>query len=277
MRWICKGLIFLLIVQPVLLGQSSLKDFKATNQQVALVGVFNEFVEPPIEKQLLEEIRKKISRYSLTFSQRNIDNFQLLNNPNNQYFKTVSGELPEAQKNFLDQLGKDNSAEIIVLGNLRESYEGVEIDLQLYDTRINSLSGIVSNEFRLQEREQPLGELVYNLMNHLDREGFVWKNPQDFLQKPSGIGSAANNQDDFLPPSADSSFVSPEGLGATPLAGEVSIGGNKTPFWEKWWFWTVLGGGLATIGGLSYFIFILESDPVTADVTFKIRDPDGAD
>jgi hypothetical protein len=52
-------------------------------------------------------------------------------------------------------------------------------------------------------------------------------------------------------------------------AGTGTVGGEKTPFWETWWFWTIIGGGLVTGGSLAYYFLVIDQPTSKANVTFK--------
>jgi hypothetical protein len=268
-------LILFMTWQPLVpvLAQQKLKDFRGTQQKVALVGFFNEFVEPSAEENLLKESRKAINRYTRTFSKSAISQFKIISNPNNIYLKPADPELGDVQKEFLSKLGEDNQIDIVVLGIVREAFDGIEMELQLYDIRIQTLSGIERSTFNLRERSKAVDDLIFRLMNYLDRDGFVHPQPQDFLQKPVHLADAADSLGGLNQLSDEEFFVSPEELGGQPLAGEVSIGGEKTPFWERWWFWTAIFGSLATAGSLAYFFLVVDQPPSGADIDVQLQKP----
>lgn len=257
-----------LVLQSVVQAQDKIENFRASTQKLAIVDWYVEFVEPSVYENVVKDARRIINRYTRTYDATAVASFSLLQNPGNQYFKPVLGEMDVAQREFLQKSGKDNQVDIFMLGNLREAPTGLELEVQLYDVRINTWSNIESSRFRLADRAQALEELIYRIMNYLDREGFVHPSPQDFLKKPAILGedmtvtrsSLSGNQ---------LGFVAPEELGTGKLAGTVSIGGEKTPFWERAWFWGLIIGGLATAGGLSYF-FLVNQPPKQAEVNFKM-------
>lgn len=263
--------LFLLLIQHQnTFAQDRVSDFRSSNQRLALIGFFNELVEPSVEDALLKETRQIFNKYTRTYGDSSISSFKLLNNPNNEYFKTADGELPETQKEYLLRTAEDNKIDIFALGVIRESFEGVEMELQLFDSRIQTLSEIERKSFNLQKRSEALEEIVYKTMNYLDREGYVNPSPQDFLSPPAFIKSIKKGDESFFPASDSDKFISPEELSPGRLAGQANIGGEKTPFWERTWFWGVVGGSLLTVAGLSYYFLVVDQPPSSADVTLDI-------
>jgi hypothetical protein len=244
-------------------SQNQLESFRGTNQRVALLGWYVDFVEPSVNDRVLSEMRRLINRYSRSFDETAISGFNLLKNPNNQYLNIVEARMDAPQKEFLQKTAKDNGIDILLLGQLRETPSALELQLQLYDARINILSAIESQKFIVPRRERALENLAYRIMNYLDRDGFVHPSPQDFLKKPVGSGSEGFSSSAL--DSKSSQALSFQDLAPGRLAGPISIGGEKTPFWEKWWFWTSVFGGLALAGGLSYY-FLVVNQPVNSFV-----------
>jgi hypothetical protein len=253
---------------PTFLSAQNLKNFQGTSQRVALIGVYNEYVEPSIEESVVKEVREIIGRYSASYKTNEIANFKLISNPNNQYFKPSPASLSETQKQFLTKTAQDNSVEIIVLNVLRENAEGLEIELQLYDSRIDTLSDIQAARFNLRDRKSALEDISYRLFNHMDRDGFVHPDPQDILEKPGFLVDRTNAEQRTL--LEDEFVIDPDGLAKGQLADDASIGGEQTPFWEKWWFWTAIGAGIATAGGLSYYFLVVDQPPTRARVRINI-------
>jgi hypothetical protein len=70
--------------------------------------------------------------------------------------------------------------------------------------------------------------------------------------------------------SEDEFFVDPENLARGQLADDASIGGEQTPFWEKWWFWTAIAAGLTTAGGLSYYFLVVDQPPSRARIRINL-------
>lgn len=259
--------LFLFLISRSTVAQDQLRDFKASTQKLALLGLFNEFVEPSVEEALVKDLNKLLARYTRTYGPSSVAGFRFLSNPNNQYFKTADQNLDETQKEYLQKVGEDNQVDLLAFGVVRESVEGVELELQIYDTRIQTLSGIERESFPVNRRDKPLEAIVYRTMNYLDREGFVHPSPQDFLQKPVFLQS--NQEKSAFSDTEEDFFLTPADLGGQPLAGRVSIGGEKTPFWEKWWFWGVVLGGIASAGGMSYYFLVLDQPTTGADIAFK--------
>jgi len=246
-----------------------LKNFQGTSQRVALVGIFNEFVEPSVEDSVVKDAREVIGKYSASYKVNEISNFKTLSNPSNQYFKTSPGELSETQKQFLQKASQDNSIEIIVLNTLRQNQEGMEMEVQLYDSRIETLSAIETARFTVRDRRKGLEDLLYRSFNYLDRDGFVHPDPQDILEKPATLASL--QQESFGPKTIEEEMATdPEFLARGELADDASIGGEQTPFWEKWWFWTSIGGGIITASALSYYFLVVDQPPNRASVRFNI-------
>lgn len=250
-------------------AQDQLKDFRSTNQQAVFLGFFNEFVEPSIEDSLAKELRKEINRYTRSYQSNAISSFKLLSNPNNIYVKPVESEIDEAQQEYLVRTAEDNRIDIFVLGLIRESLDAVEMELQLFDARIRTLSSIERQNIELSNRQNSLQELVHRTMNYLDRDGFVHPSPQDFLEKPVFLKNQSASSGLVFQSASDSLTISPEDLSGSPLAGRVSIGGEKTPFWEKWWFWTAIFGSVAATTAVSYYFFVVDRPPSRAKVTFE--------
>lgn len=258
----------LLFLPPSFLhSQTSLRDFKGSGQRLALIELYNESAEPSIVEGLKRELIEELRRYSEVFDDNQTRNFRLLDNPGNQYFKPASGRFQEIQREFLVRTGQDNSVDVLVLGGVRESFEGIEVSLQLFDVRIQEASSVELEVFGLRDRRQRLQSLVHRTLNYMDRDGFVNPQPQDFLERPAHLeDSRAAGASIF----DSDSFVRPEDLAPGFLEDDRSIGGDRTPFWEKWWFWTIIGGGLVTAGGLTYYFVVVDQPANQGTIDFKL-------
>ncbi len=244
--------------------------FAQTQARAALIGIYNEYVEPSVEESVAKDVRELMGRYAASYKQNEVSNFKMLSNPNNQYFKPVVGELSDTQKQFLKKTAEDNGIDIIVLNSLRESSEGLEMELQLYDARIETLSATVAERFSVRERRSSLETLVYRSFNHVDRDGFVHPDPQDFFPKPTSLAAKESSEGVGSSEIEEVFETDPEFLGRGRLADDASIGGEQTPFWEKWWFWTIIGGTLITAGGLSYYFLVVDQPPRRANTRFNL-------
>lgn len=267
MKSIFLGMLMILSWPVLALAQNKLENFRGTNQKLALIGWYVDFVEPSVNERILSEVRRDLNRYSRSFDEAAISGFSLLKNPNNQYFNVVESEMDSAQKEFLQKTAKDNGIDIIVLGQLRETPSALELQLQLYDIRINTLTAIETQKFVVQKRQRPLENLSYRIMNYVDRDGFVHPSPQDFLAKPVSVGGGINSSAFDLNSDEGISF---KDLAPGRLAGPISIGGEKTPFWEKWWFWTSIFGGIALAGGLSYYFLVVDQPATSFTADFYV-------
>lgn len=262
-----KIFLWCLFLSPSLWAQQKIKDFRATNQTLALLGLATEFVDPSTYESMLGQIRKRLNRYSKTYGESSIQGFKLGNNPGGQFFKASESGPSDAQKNFLKQAAKDNSIDILVLGSFKQVGEDYALELQLFDNRIDVWSKVEKASFNLRDAAA-LDQIVYRIMNYLDKDGYVFSTPQDFLEPPvqaqTGKGGIISSkaQDEFS--------VNPSELSSGILAGRVSIGGEKTPFWERWWFWASVGGGLVLAGGLSYYFLVANRTPSSANLQFNI-------
>jgi len=259
-----------LMMSPSSLFPQVIENFRQTNQRAALLGTFNEFVDANWEEAINRELRRNINRLTTSYNSADIGNFRLANNPNGQFFRPAR-ELTEPHRNFLTQAAADNQIDILVLALMRESGVGIEVELQLFDARIMVLSAIERASFSFAQRVSAIEDLTYRAFDHLDREGFVHPNRQGFLQSP--VGLRASQASDFQSGSADDFFILPRDLTGPSLAGRASIGGDKTPFWEEWWFWTLVFGGIAAAGGISYYFMVVERPPSKAQVTFTYQNP----
>lgn len=251
--------------QGVLAAGDKLKDFRASTQKIALLGVASEFVEPTIEDKWTNQVRKLMNRYSRSYGANSIQSFNLATNTGKQFFKPATN-LEEAQKKFLQAAGKDNSIDIIALGSLRETGDQFEMELQLFDARIETMSGIEKASFTNATAQAALEQFVYRLMNYLDRDGFVHPQPQDFLEPPTAVKQADQNSELSARPEFS---VNPNELGNGNLAGMTTVGGEKTPFWETWWFWSIIGGSLVTAGALTYYFLVIDQPTTKANVNFQ--------
>ncbi len=252
----------------LLSANQKLKDFRGTNQKIALLGFFSEFVPEEVVNRSVEDFRRSINKYSRSYGASSIAGFTLGQNQNNQYFRPSSEKLGDSQKTYLKEAAKENNIDILVLGSLRDAGDILEVDLQLFDSRIDVLSSVVSGKVSRRSNQKDIDRAVYQLMNHLDRDGFVHPSAQDFLEMPILLREQ-QKIDVFAGGDGEDLSVNPQTLGGT-LAGRVSIGGEKQPFWETWWFWTILGAGFATAGGLSYYFLIVDQPPTRANMTFNI-------
>jgi len=247
---------------------SKLKDFRGTPQTVALLGAFSEFVDPELKLRIVSQTRRVINKFTRSFGDSSVSNFKLALNPNDQFFRPITGVISENQKQFFKSAQKDNSVDIFALAALTETGEGLDLEMQLFDARIETLSGLEKVIFKRGQEERALEDLVYRLMNYIDREGFVHPDVQDVLEKPLLLQTK-----NFMasPDSGGREFsINPEDLGGSgSLAGKVAIGGDKTPFWESWWFWTIVGGGLASAGGLTYYFLVVDEPPSRGNVIFR--------
>lgn len=267
MKWI---VFILLFAVDFVSAEEKLKNFRGTNQKLALVDAFNEFVEPPVVERLLNDLRKTLNKYSRSYGSSTIASFKGGTNPQNVYYKPTSSLLSDSQKTFLQAVSKDNSIDILVLTSLKGLGEEVEVQLQLYDARIETLSKIEEGAIALNASQRPLELLAFRVMNYLDKDGYVHDTPQDFLAPPLFLKDSSSASTGF----AEEDFsVNPQELGGGNLAGRVSIGGEKTPFWETWWFWTLIGGGLLTGGGLAYYFLVYNVPPDKANIDFDVPVP----
>jgi hypothetical protein len=249
--------------------EAKLQDFRGTTQKLALVGAFTEFVEPDVKEKTLQHARRALNRYTRSYGSASIASFKLANNPHDLFFRPAEAGLEEEQKKYLDQLVKENNIDIVALASIREVGEEFEMDIQLFDKRIEELSGIEKARFPYNGSRKALEILAYKVMNYLDREGYVQDSPQNFLTPPKAIEELA--QANLLRESGEETFsINPADLGEGILADGTSIGGEKTPFWEKWWFWTLIGGTVAVGGGLSYYFLVVNQPPTNATVGFDL-------
>lgn len=251
-----------------LFSQTKFKDFKGSAQRLALIEIYNESAEPSVAEGMKKELIKAYERYTEVLDENQTRNFKLLDNPGNQYFKPSAGDLSEIQAEFLARTGEDNEVDIIVLSSVRESFEGIEISVQLFDARIREKSEIEREVFSLKNRRAKLEELVYRSMNYLDRDGFVNPQPQDFLEKPDTLQK--NELAGINPIFDNEAFVKPEDLAPGYLEDDFSIGGDRKPFWEKWWFWTVIGGSLVTAGSLTYYFVVVDQPESEGNIDFNL-------
>lgn len=270
----CVGLFFAFVlgIQLDLSSQevARVKDFRGTPQSLALLGATSEFVDPAVKEQSLMQLRRYLNRYTRSFGESSISNFKLGQNLNDQFFRPVTGSMSDPQKNFLKAASKDNGIDIIALASLREVGDGNnEIEVQLFDQRIETLSATEKAQFNRSTQQRMLDDLAYRVMNYLDKEGFVHPEPQGFLERPAGFEAMGGNTSP-QGRAAEEFSVNPSDLTGKSLAGAPSIAGDQTPFWEKWWFWTLVGGGLATAGGLSFYFVAVDKDPSQGNITFQL-------
>lgn len=262
--------VFEMSVEAAVANQSRLENFRSDvlRQRVALLGSFSEFVDPAQEERLTEQTRKVLNRYTRSYGASSIANFNLPANPNRVYFKPTSNkELDAAQKSFLETASRQNNIEIIALMGLKDLGEEVEVELQLFDARIQTLSAIERSKVLPSRGEAALEDLVYRTMNYLDAEGFVHDSPQNILMPPL----SAQKDETLVKLKAagqDEVSVNPADLSRGQLAGSVAVGGEQTPFWETWWFYTLVGGGLLTAGGLSYYFLVVNQPAKKATIGF---------
>lgn len=270
-RHLFSSFIFLFIISPTTDAWSQrLKDFRGTPQTMALVGLSAEFLDSNFKEPILQQMRKNLNRFSRSYGDSSISSFKLGQNLNDQFFRPVSSAMSDSQKQFLKNAAKDNSVDIFVLASVREGSEPAhyEMEAQLFDSRIEVLSAVEKVNFNRNTQTKSLDDLTYRLANYLDKDGFVHPSAQDLLEKPvtasSGMAAALSTTaggEDFS--------VNPTDLSGGNLAGKPVIGGEKTPFWEKWWFWGLVVGGAATAGGLSYYFLVVDKDPTSANVRFR--------
>lgn len=241
-------------------------DFKKSSQKAAFLGTANEFVAPDFEEAIVREIRRNINRYTQNYTASDVANFRVPNNPGGQFFKPESS-LPEPQINFLSTVASENEVDIIVLSLLRESAVGFELELQLFDTRIMVASGIERTSFPFPQRSQAIEDLTYRLFDYMDREGFVHPSRQGFLEAPRRL--QGGQMGSLAEEGANDFFIMPRDLTGPSLAGRATVGGEKTPFWEEWWFWTAIFGGIAVVSGVSYYAFVVQRPRQTSTVNVQ--------
>lgn len=260
-------LILMIGIPPSTFAADRMKDFRGTSQSLALIALPAEFLETTAEERLLQELRKRFNKYSKSYGPSSIESFKMANNPGKQFFRPVADTISEGQKQFLKGAAKDNSVDIIVLGSLRQAGEEVEVELQLFDSRIEALSKTEKASLRNLSDQASMDNLVYRVMNYLDREGYVYGTAQDFLEPPlSGQMSAT-----IAPGTAgQEGSINPLDFASGTLAGSLSVGGDREPFWEKWWFWTIIGGSLITAGMLSYYFVVVDNPPIAGNVSFEM-------
>jgi hypothetical protein len=254
-----------LFLVPAYAADLKVKDFRSMNQKAALVGFYSENVDETTEAKLTQEFRKAINKYTKTYGASSVAVFNLPKNEGKRFFIPASKSFDENQKKFLTAVGKDNSVDIIVLGSLKKPAEEVEAELQLYDVRIDTASAVEKAQFTVNDSTKGIDALVFRLMNYMDRDGYVHTSSQDFLEAPSVSDTL------IAKPAPKNEFsINPSDLSGGMLAGDVSIGGEKTPFWETWWFYALLGGGLLTAGSLTYYFTVVDQPPKHANVGFQL-------
>ena len=112
-----KKIIVLLIMTMVFTveAQERLKNFRGTAQTAAILGLSNEFVDSSLEQSILLDLRKGVNKFTKSHEAAAINNFELGQNPNKQFFKPTKSTLSDAQKDFLTAAGKKNSIDIIFI------------------------------------------------------------------------------------------------------------------------------------------------------------------
>jgi len=246
-----------------------LKDFRSTPQTLALLGASTEFVEANIKDAVLQQMRRNLNRYTRSYGESSISGFKLGQNLNDQFFRPVVSVIGEPQKQYLKEASKENSIDIIALASIRDmgDAQNSEMEIQLFDARIETLSAIEKVQYTRRNQTQALEDLAYRVMNYIDKDGFVHPTAQDLLERPVGVGAANVSQNEGV---LKEVAVNPNDLTGARLAGAPSIGGDKTPFWETWWFWTIIGSSLAVGGGMSYYFLVVDQDPNRGTVTFTL-------
>ena len=63
MKSIFVGILMVLIWPVLALSQNKLENFRATNQKVALIGWYVDFVEPSVNEKILSEVRRYLNRF----------------------------------------------------------------------------------------------------------------------------------------------------------------------------------------------------------------------
>jgi hypothetical protein len=258
-------------VLPLVHAQESLKlkDFRGTPQTLALLGAVTEFVEPAQRDVFLESMRRSLNRFTRSFGQTSISGFKLGQNLNDQFFKPVRDQISSEQKAFLKAAATDNSVDILALSQLADKGDGrFELELQLFDSRTEVLSGIERADFDRNSQARAFDDLAYRTMNYLDAQGFVFPQPQNFLERPMTLGGGLALGSSAM--QSESFSLNPQDLNTGGLGGQASIAGEKTPFWETWWFWTLVGGGLAGAGALTYYFTVVDKDPSRGTIQFQL-------
>jgi hypothetical protein len=273
MKLLVISICFSIVLGPLMLSAQpqvqTLRDFRGTPQKLSLIGAFTEFVEPELKERILQDTRRALNKYTRSYGAASIAAFKMGQNPNDLYFQPVQNSIEEDQKKYLNDLAKENSIDIIALSSIREVGDEFEMEIQLYDSRIEELSAIETTRFPYTSSKRALKVLAYRIMNYLDKEGYVQDTPQNFLTAPQEFQSAQQAQ--VLRDSGEDAFaVSPADLGGGYLAGGQTVGGEKTPFWERWWFWTLIGGGIVVGGGLTYYFLVVNQPPSKADIKFGL-------
>lgn len=249
-----------------------LKDFRGTPQSVGILGASAEFVDPALKDQILQQMRKNLNRYTRSYSESAISGFKLGPNSNDQFFRPFKGAPSESQKNFLRSAAKDNSVDIIGLMSIRDLGDSInsEVEFQLFDARIEGASGIEVAQFARPTQQRALEDLAFRVMNYLDKDGYVHPDPQGILERPSTLqmGSSAVATDGMG--TNTEVAINPTDLSAGTLGGSLVVAGDQIPFWEKWWFWTIVGSGVGIAGGLSYYFLVVDQPPTRARIKFNL-------
>lgn len=261
------SILFILISVTQTKAADRLKDFRNTEQKIALLGFKKETVEPEIEKKFLEDLRKSINRYSKSFGTSSISGFDLSGSEQGKYFSPVEASMKEEQKAFLTKVAKAHSIDIVALASISQQGLSLQLELQLFDARIDTLSKVEKAALTVTDDKSGVDQLVYRVMNYIDRDGFVHQTPQEMLQPPiktsaTSLLSRGRTNDDYS--------VNPSDLAGGHLAGQVNIGGDKRPYWETWWFWSIIGGSLVTAASLSYYFLVVNQPPTAAQIEFRI-------
>jgi len=269
---LCRLLVLLGLIVP-LEGVSAqrLKDFRGTPQTIALMGASAEFVDSTFKDQILQQLRKNFNRYSRSYGEASVGSFKLGQNLNDQFHRPVAGTMSDAQKEFLKNAAKDNSVDIFALASIREGSEpgNYELEGQLYDARIEVLSAVEKTSFNRNTQIKNLEDFTYRLASNIDKEGFAHPSVQDLLEKPVGMSGGMGLSSSSISAGAQDFSLSPTDLTGGTLGGRPIIGGERTPFWERWWFWGLVLGGVTTASGLSYYFLVVDQDPSRANVTFR--------
>lgn len=242
-------------------------DFRGLNMKLALIDLDSSLGDKSLDTRVIEGLRKAFNRYVRTFGFSTVSSFKIPKEASRVTYREISkpADLSEVDRKLIQQIAKDNSVDLLVLGSIKQPGSQVELALQIYDVRIETFSAIETASTNPSTLQPALDAIAHRLMNYLDRDGYIHPTSQDLLMpmRLEGVPAPTRPADDVF-------SVNPTDLSSGQFAGQISIGGEKTPFWETWWFWTLVGGGLIGGGLATYYLVTSSQSPTQMELTFTL-------
>ncbi|MFH1727460.1 MAG: PEGA domain-containing protein [Pseudomonadota bacterium] len=165
----------------------------------------------------------------------------------NSYFGVAKNLalIPIERLKFLSSLSENMKVGYLLLASTEVKDDEITIAIQIINTKLSILSKIVSMTMPVKKLSKEINLLTYTMGTCINYLGQM--EDQCIIKSSDNI---------FLPLATKSQI--------NYMKGDVSsLIIDSTPIYEKWWFWTIIGGTLVTIGAAiaTYFLVFKDNTP----------------